>query len=244
MSQASTTENPSAIHRSDPVILACQSLSHSIVSSEYTLSILNGIEMQLKRGESLAISGASGSGKSTLLGLLAGLDVATAGEIFMFGQSLSGLDEEGRAALRRRRVGFVFQSFQLLPTLTALDNVLLPLQLTGVGNAKDKSIDALKSIGLGKRLTHYPAQLSGGEQQRVALARAFAGEPELLFADEPTGNLDHANGRHIAELLFEMNAQRGTALLLVTHDLNMADHCQRHLQLRDGRLHNSIQRAA
>lgn len=250
MSQVSSTDNSATQAHSDSalpagsVILACQSLSHRIVSSEHTLSILNGIDLQLKRGESLAISGASGSGKSTLLGLLAGLDVATEGEILMFGQTLSGLDEEGRAALRRRRVGFVFQSFQLLPTLTALDNVLLPLQLTGVTKAKTKSIEALKSIGLGERLTHYPSQLSGGEQQRVALARAFAGEPDLLFADEPTGNLDHANGGHIAELLFELNAQRGTALLLVTHDLKMADRCQRHLRLRDGCLHDNIRQAA
>ncbi len=228
----------------DSVILSCHNLHHRIASADHTLSILKGIDLQLKHGESLAISGASGSGKTTLLGLLAGLDVASEGELQMFGQPMHTLDEEGRAALRRRRVGFVFQSFQLLPTLTALDNVLLPLQLTGIDNARDKSMDALNSVGLSKRLSHYPSQLSGGEQQRVALARAFAGQPALLFADEPTGNLDHANGNHIADLLFDMNARRGTALLLVTHDLDMADRCQRHLHLRGGQLQTDVRQAA
>ncbi len=229
---------------SDSVILSCSNLQHSITSSDHSLSILKGVELQLKAGESLAISGASGSGKTTLLGLLAGLDVATEGELHMFGQSLQNMDEEGRAALRRQRVGFVFQSFQLLPTLSALDNVLLPMQLTGMTDARDKSLNALDSVGLSKRLTHYPSQLSGGEQQRVALARAFAGQPELLFADEPTGNLDHANGRHIADLLFDMNSKHGTALLLVSHDLDMANRCQRHMHLRDGQLHTDIKQAA
>lgn len=225
-------------------ILSCRNLHHRITGSAQALSILEGIDLQLKRGESLAISGASGSGKTTLLGLLAGLDVASDGDIEMFGQPLGGLDEEGRAGLRRRRVGFVFQSFQLLPTLSALDNVLLPLQLTGVEQPREKSIQALDSVGLAERLHHYPAQLSGGEQQRVALARAFAGGPELLFADEPTGNLDHANGTHIADLLFQLNAERGTALLLVTHSLELAGRCQRQYSLRDGQLHDSLRQAA
>ncbi len=243
MSQASASSIPATSPDHHPDILACHQLEHHITGSGHTLSILKGIDLQLKPGESLAISGASGSGKTTLLGLLAGLDIATGGDIQMFGQALAKLDEEGRAALRRQRVGFVFQSFQLLPTLTALDNVLLPLQLTGVSEAKQKSIAALHSVGLAERLNHYPSQLSGGEQQRVALARAFAGEPALLFADEPTGNLDHASGRHIADLLFDMNARCDTALLLVTHDLNMAERCQRHLRLRDGRLHHPVQQA-
>lgn len=228
----------------DTIILSCRNLRHSITSSDHNLSILKGVDLQLKAGESLAISGTSGSGKTTLLGLLAGLDIATEGELQMFGQSLNNMDEEGRAALRRQQVGFVFQSFQLLPTLSALDNVLLPLQLTGIADARDKSIKALDSVGLNKRLTHYPSQLSGGEQQRVALARAFAGQPALLFADEPTGNLDHANGRHIADLLFDMNSKYNTGLLLVTHDLDMANRCQRHLRLRDGQLHADMTLAA
>lgn len=228
----------------DHTVLTCTDLQHQVTSAQHTLSILKGISLQLKSGESLAISGASGSGKTTLLGLLAGLDISTQGEIQLFGQSLVGLDEEGRAALRRQRVGFVFQSFQLLPTLTALDNVLLPLQLTGVDQAKAKSMDALQRVGLDQRLHHYPSQLSGGEQQRVALARAFAGEPALLFADEPTGNLDHANGSRIADLLFSLNAEKGTALLLVTHDLQLAKRCQRHLHLNDGQLQQHIDKAA
>lgn len=228
----------------DHTVLTCTDLQHQVTSAQHTLSILKGISLQLKSGESLAISGESGSGKTTLLGLLAGLDISTQGEIQLFGQSLAGLDEEGRAALRRQRVGFVFQSFQLLPTLTALDNVLLPLQLTGVDQAKAKSMDALQRMGLGQRLHHYPSQLSGGEQQRVALARAFAGEPALLFADEPTGNLDHANGSRIADLLFSLNAEKGTALLLVTHDLQLAKRCQRHLHLSGGQLQQHIDKAA
>ncbi len=201
------------------------------------LSILDGLSLRVATGESVAIVGASGSGKTTLLSLLAGLDLPSAGEIRLAGESLTGLDEDGRARLRAGRVGFVFQSFQLLSGLTALENVMLPAELAGHTDAQARARRSLDQVGLSQRLGHYPHQLSGGEQQRVAVARAFAGEPRILFADEPTGNLDLATGQRIVELLFEMNRARGTTLVLVTHDSTLAQRCRRVLTLRGGRLH-------
>jgi putative ABC transport system ATP-binding protein len=187
-------------------------------------------------GEAVAILGASGSGKSTLLGLLAGLDEATGGEACLFGTPLQSLDEDGRAALRAGKVGFVFQSFQLLGGMTALENVMLPLELANHPSPETAAVEALTQAGLGARLHHYPSQLSGGEQQRVALARAFAPGPRVLFADEPTANLDAHTGERVAELLFDLQAKHGTVLVLVTHDEHLAQRCDRRLQLRDGRL--------
>lgn len=221
---------------SQTTVLACRKVSHSVGDGAEPLHILRDINLQLKPGASLAITGASGSGKTTLLGLLAGLDVASSGQIEMFGQPLQDLDEEQRAALRRNRVGFVFQSFHLIPTLTALDNVLLPLELTAQSDARQRALTALERVGLSERLQHYPGKLSGGEQQRVALARAFAGDPQLLFADEPTGNLDHVSGRRVIELLFELNHANATSLVLVTHDLDLAANCDRHARLEQGEL--------
>jgi len=200
------------------------------------LTILQDLNLSVRSGEAVAILGASGSGKSTLLGLLAGLDQASAGEVWLCGKSLTGLDEDGRAALREGRVGFVFQSFQLLPTLTALENVLLPLELSGATNATRTAAEALERVGLTERAGHYPRQLSGGEQQRTAIARAFAPRPEILFADEPTGNLDEASGEQAIDLLLELRRDSGSALVLVTHDARLAAHCDRRLLMRDGRL--------
>ncbi len=182
----------------------------------------------------MAITGTSGCGKSTLLSLLAGLDTPSSGLIELAGQSLSALDEEGRAALRRNKIGFVFQSFHLIPALTALDNVMLPLELKGQKYAQEQALDLLARVDLSQRTDHKPAQLSGGEQQRVALARAFAGQPEILFADEPTGNLDQVSGENIIRLLFDLNHEQGTTLVLVTHDQLLAQACQRHFQLNEG----------
>ena len=207
-----------------------------VSSGQETLTILDQVDLEVAAGESLAIVGASGAGKSTLLGLLAGLDRPTAGEIWLDGQALHRLDEDARARARAGRIGFVFQSFQLLPALTALENVLLPLELAGLPDARARARAALDQVGLSHRLTHRPRQLSGGEQQRVALARAFAPQPVVLFADEPTGNLDADNGRKIADLLFELNASNGTTLVMVTHDATLAARCQRSLTMRDGRL--------
>jgi putative ABC transport system ATP-binding protein len=201
------------------------------------LAILDGLSLRILGGESVAIVGASGSGKTTLLSLLAGLDLPTSGELRLAGQSLCGLDEDGRAALRAGRVGFVFQSFQLLAGMTALENVMLPAELAGHADAEARARATLIQVGLGQRLGHYPHQLSGGEQQRVAIARAFAAEPQILFADEPTGNLDLATGARIVDLLFELNRSRGTTLVLVTHDAELAGRCSRVLTLREGRLH-------
>ena len=200
------------------------------------LEILKGITLEIKSGESVAVVGASGSGKSTLLGLLAGLDEATAGAVTIDGTDLGELDEDGRARFRGRYIGFVFQSFQLLPALTALENVMLPLELQGQGNVAQQAEHYLRRVGLGARMRHYPLQLSGGEQQRVALARAFASKPAILFADEPTGNLDTRTGEHIIDLLFELNREEGTTLVLVTHDQMLADRCQRRLRLDGGAL--------
>jgi putative ABC transport system ATP-binding protein len=200
------------------------------------LEILGAVDLCVPRAASAAIVGASGSGKTTLLGLLAGLDQPSSGRIVLDGHVLTDLDEERRARLRRRLVGFVFQSFQLLPALSALENVLLPLELEGSRDAVTRATDALRAVGLARRLRHYPAQLSGGEQQRVAIARAFVHQPRVLFADEPTGNLDRRTGAGIIDLLFELNRAQDTTLVLVTHDTNLAARCDALLELVDGRI--------
>ncbi|MEH6634064.1 MAG: ABC transporter ATP-binding protein [Halioglobus sp.] len=200
------------------------------------LEILKGITLEIKSGESVAIVGASGSGKSTLLGLLAGLDEASEGRVVIDGTDLGELDEDGRALFRGQHIGFVFQSFQLLPALTALENVMLPLELQGQGNAREQAENFLQRVELGPRMAHYPRQMSGGEQQRVAIARAFAAKPSILFADEPTGNLDTRTGTHIIDLLFELNREENTTLVLVTHDQSLADRCERRFCLDAGAL--------
>jgi len=200
------------------------------------LEILKGISLEIKSGESVAIIGASGSGKSTLLGLLAGLDEASEGRVIIGDTDLSELDEDGRALFRGQQIGFVFQSFQLLPALTALENVMLPLELNGHDDAREQAEYFLDRVELSERSHHYPRQMSGGEQQRVAIARAFAARPAILFADEPTGNLDTRTGNHIIELLFELNREQGATLVLVTHDNNLADLCERRIRLEAGAL--------
>lgn len=211
-------------------------LSRQVPVGNGMLTILHQLDLEISSGESVAILGASGSGKSTLLGLLAGLDLPTSGEVHINGENLFALDEDGRAALRGRVIGFVFQSFQLLPALTALENVMLPLELAGVATAREMALSVLQRVGLSERLQHYPKHLSGGEQQRVAIARAFATQPKLLLADEPTGNLDSATGARIIDLLFELNCEQGTTLVLVTHDAELAARCGRRLRLVDGHL--------
>ncbi len=208
------------------------------------LTILEGVGFTVAAGDTVAIVGASGSGKSTLLSLMAGLDTPSQGSVILDGEPLSTLDEDGRARVRGEKVGFVFQSFQLLPSLTALENVMLPLELRGDRQVEQPARAILQSVGLGARLAHYPRQLSGGEQQRVALARAFVTRPSLLFADEPTGNLDTHTGQAIIELLFELNRQAGTTLVLVTHDDHLAERCQHLLRLDSGRLVAQERRAA
>ncbi|ALB54125.1 MULTISPECIES: putative ABC transporter ATP-binding protein YbbA [Cronobacter] len=219
-------------------ILEVHHLNKSVGQGEHALSILTGVELVVKPGQSIALVGESGSGKSTLLAILAGLDDGTSGEVRLLGEPLHQMDEEARARLRARDVGFVFQSFMLIPTLNALENVELPAMLRGeTGKASRQQAQALlEQLGLGKRLDHLPAQLSGGEQQRVALARAFNGRPAVLFADEPTGNLDRQTGDRIADLLFSLNRDSGTTLILVTHDPELAARCDRTLRLRDGKL--------
>ncbi|WP_105644634.1 putative ABC transporter ATP-binding protein YbbA [Cronobacter malonaticus] len=219
-------------------ILEVHHLNKSVGQGEHALSILTGVELVVKPGQSIALVGESGSGKSTLLAILAGLDDGTSGEVRLLGEPLHQMDEEARARLRARDVGFVFQSFMLIPTLNALENVELPAMLRGeTGKASRQQAQALlEQLGLGKRLEHLPAQLSGGEQQRVALARAFNGRPAVLFADEPTGNLDRQTGDRIADLLFSLNRDSGTTLILVTHDPELAARCDRTLRLRDGKL--------
>ena len=216
--------------------LQVRSLGKQVPLPSGPLTILQDIGFEIVAGETVAILGASGSGKSTLLSLLAGLDTPSTGEVQLFGAPLSSRDEDGRAKLRAEKVGFVFQSFQLLPALTALENVMLPLELRGDADPQSAAKAILERVGLGQRLDHYPRQLSGGEQQRVAIARAFVTRPALLFADEPTGNLDTATGQSIIELLFELNAAEGTTLVLVTHDVALAERCQRSLRLDSGRL--------
>lgn len=215
-------------------IIRVEHLTKRVTTSEAELVIVNGAHFTVERGDTIAVVGASGSGKSTLLGLMAGLDTPTEGKVFINNEDLFALNEDGRAKLRGRLVGFVFQSFQLLPSLTALENVMLPLELGGVTDAARRARSILERVGLGARLKHYPKQLSGGEQQRVAIARAFVTEPKLLFADEPTGNLDAKTGRVMIELLFELNRERGTTLILVTHDLDLASRCGRRLHIDDG----------
>ena len=215
--------------------LVVHHLSKSVAGPDGSLTILQQMDFTVRAGESIAIVGASGSGKSTLLGLLAGLDAPTDGSVTLLGHDLSQLDEDGRAGVRQRHVGFVFQSFHLLPHLSALENVLLPLSLAG-REARALAIDCLQRVGLGERLQHTPRQLSGGEQQRVAIARAFACRPQILFADEPTGNLDARTGQQIIELLFAMNREQGATLVLVTHDPALAQRCSRSLRLDSGRL--------
>lgn len=217
-------------------MLNAQSLTKKVSTAAGELIILDEVSLQLEAGDSLAITGASGSGKSTLLGILAGLDEPTSGKISLHQHELTELGEEGRAKVRAGHVGFVFQSFQLLPGLTALENVMMPLELHGIDNARGKAEFFLTRVGLNKRLDHYPQQLSGGEQQRVAIARAFASEPDVLFADEPTGNLDSATGAHVIELLFELNREQGTTLILVTHEQRLAQHCQQRISLEAGKV--------
>lgn len=219
-----------------PLAVEAISLNKHVTSSEAELTILADLSMAVSHGERVAIVGRSGSGKSTLLGLLAGLDSPSSGKVLVDNIEISELDEDGRAAVRGQKMGFVFQSFQLLPSLTALENVMLPLQLAGVDDAKALAQAALTRVGLESRTSHYPKQLSGGEQQRVAIARAFAPKPAILFADEPTGNLDAATGQQIIELLFQLNEENGTTLILVTHDNALADRCQRRLVLTAGKL--------
>ena len=217
-------------------ILAVRGLCKEVQDASGKLAILRDISFALEAGQTAAIVGASGSGKSTLLGILAGLDTPTAGTVRLAGQDLFSLDEDQRAALRARHVGFVFQSFQLMPNLTALENVMLPLELAGVPDAKAQATAMLQRVGLGERLQHRPKVLSGGEQQRVALARAFVVKPELLLADEPTGSLDHATGAAIMDLMFDLNREQGTTLVLVTHDRQLAERCERRLTIEAGGL--------
>lgn len=209
-------------------------LGKTVFSPEGALQILKNVSLKIEKGESLAIVGTSGSGKSTLLGLLAGLDSPSTGSVFLNGQNFTAMDEDGRAKMRNQLVGFVFQSFQLIASLTALENVMLPLELAGDKQAKIKASALLERVGLGHRLSHTPIKLSGGEQQRVALARAFVTQPAILFADEPTGNLDSKTGNHIIELLFELNHEQKTTLVLVTHDKELANRCQRKITLEAG----------
>jgi putative ABC transport system ATP-binding protein len=220
---------------SRPLLEACD-ISKSVSGPEGKLDILRHIDLSIMPGESFAIVGASGSGKTTLLGLLAGLDTPDSGRITLDGHALQQLDEEARADLRRRLVGFVFQSFHLLPALTAEENVMLPLELEGDRDARRRAREALDAVGLTPRRRHYPAQLSGGEQQRVAIARAFVHGPRVLFADEPTGNLDQRTGHHICDLLFALNRDHHTTLVLVTHDATLAARCQRGIELDEGHL--------
>jgi putative ABC transport system ATP-binding protein len=217
-------------------LIRARELVKRVQSGDAPLTIVDHVSVEIHAGESVAIVGASGSGKTTLLGLLAGLDRPTSGEVWLGEDALSTLSEDQRAALRQRWLGFVFQSFQLLPALTALENVMLPLELAGASDATARARAWLGQVGLAARVTHYPRQLSGGEQQRVAIARAFAGEPRVLMADEPTGNLDGATGAEIADLMFALNREHGTTLLLVTHDVSLASRCVRRLSLVEGRI--------
>jgi putative ABC transport system ATP-binding protein len=222
-------------------ILTARNLSKVVTSTEGELTILHDLSLELVSGDSLAIVGRSGSGKSTLLGLLAGLDLPSSGSVGLAGNDLGSLDEDQRARVRAEHVGFVFQSFQLLDSLNALENVMLPLELEGHADARQRARSLLERVGLGQRLTHYPRQLSGGEQQRVAIARAFVAEPAVLFADEPTGNLDSQTGERICDLLFELNKERGATLVLVTHDERLAHRCKRLIRLEGGHLVDHVE---
>lgn len=224
---------------STPIIVV-KGLGKSVRLGQESLTILEGINLQVNSGETVALVGASGSGKSTLLGLLAGLDLPSQGDIEILGKSLGDLDEEGRARLRAEQIGFVFQSFLLLPTMTALENVMLPAELRGERDCEPRARELLAAVGLGERLHHLPPRLSGGEQQRVAIARAFMTRPSLLLADEPTGNLDSKTGEKVIELLFELNRKHGTTLVVVTHDHQLAERCQRQLVMTAGRLDREV----
>ncbi len=217
-------------------VLKAENLFKEVSSPEGSLTIVEDVSLDIAAGESVAITGPSGAGKSTLLALLAGLDTPTRGRVLLAGQDLTQLDEDGRARLRARRVGFVFQSFHLIPALTALENVMLPLELAGLADARRTAAETLEGVGLASRTGHYPRQLSGGEQQRVAIARAFVTKPAVLFADEPTGNLDTATGSRVGELLFGLNTHEHTTLVLVTHDQELAARCARVVRMDSGRL--------
>ena len=221
-------------------ILKVQNLSKTYKSGDHDLNVLNNVSFEVDKGQSFAIVGPSGSGKTTLLGLCAGLDTTDQGEVWLCGSNLFDLDEDGRALLRNQNVGFVFQDFQLLPTLTALENVVVPLELRGAKKAKEQGKELLAKVGLQERDAHYPSQLSGGEQQRVALARAFANRPLILFADEPTGNLDDDTGTRREDLLFELNKEQGTALVIVTHDLELAKKTDKSIRLRSGKIEETV----
>lgn len=221
-------------------ILQADNITKVYRSGDKSLTVLDHVSFAVSEGESLAIIGPSGSGKTTLLGLCAGLDTATSGTLSILGYKLDAMDEDDRAYIRNQYVGFVFQNFQLLSTLTALENVMVPMELRGERNVTAKARELLARVGLGERLQHYPTQLSGGEQQRVAIARAFMNDPRILFADEPTGNLDEENAQHVTELLFEMNKEKGTTLVLVTHNFDLAQKTQRILRMKGGKLVEEI----
>lgn len=226
-------------------ILSVTGVNKSVATESHILNLLKNINLAVNAGETLAIVGASGSGKTTLLSLLAGLDLPSSGEVYLKDQPLHSLNEEERSAVRSKHVGFIFQQFLLISSLTALENVMLPAELAGLDNPKSKAVELLSEVALGERVDHFPSQLSGGEQQRVAIARAFITQPDILFADEPTGNLDSKTGQHITELLFELNKLHGTTLILVTHDEKLAARCQRRVVMESGELiepDNSITR--
>jgi putative ABC transport system ATP-binding protein len=225
-------------------VLAAENVSKQVSSPEGTLTILADVSFSIAAGESVAVVGASGAGKSTLLALLAGLDLPTEGRVWLNGEELTGLDEDGRAAVRAANVGFVFQSFHLVPSLNALENVMLPLELAGSSDPRGTAMEILRKVGLLERARHYPSQLSGGEKQRVAIARAFATEPAVLFADEPTGNLDSRTGEQVMELMFDLNRNSSTTLILVTHDKALAGRCDREIGLESGRLVTDSRAAA
>ncbi|MTI22008.1 ABC transporter ATP-binding protein [Fulvivirga sp. RKSG066] len=219
-----------------PIILSIENLTKSFKTGNKSLTVLDNVSFDVEEGASMAIVGPSGSGKTTLLGLCAGLDVSTSGTVSLVGIKLNALDEDDRAYVRNQHVGFIFQNFQLLPTLTALENVTVPLELRGEKGFTEKAKALLERVGLGERMSHYPSELSGGEQQRVAMARAFITSPKILFADEPTGNLDEETAHRVTELLFEINKEQGTTLVLVTHNMELAENTERIVQLKGGRL--------
>lgn len=230
------TPKPTPTTVSAEFALEAENLSKIVTSPEGMLTILDQVSLQVSHGERIAITGASGAGKSTLLGLLAGLDLPSSGKVWLGGSELTSLDEDGRAALRANEVGFVFQSFHLIPSLTALENVMLPLELADHEQPREAAMQALQNVGLGERAGHYPRQLSGGEKQRVAIARAYVIQPTVLFADEPTGNLDHQTGLSVIDILFRMNREYGTTLVLVSHDLGLAKSCDRIIQMEAGHI--------
>lgn len=236
MARKLAVEQVAPVSDNEQPIIQVNNLTREVYTGEDKLVILQDINLQVSTGESIAIVGTSGSGKSTLLGLLAGLDIPTQGTVFLDGEDIFKLNEDERAILRGRLLGFMFQSFQLLPSLTALENVMLPLELSGTDNAQEIAHNWLVRVGLKERTGHYPRQLSGGEQQRVAIARAFVTHPKMLFADEPTGNLDAATGAQIIDLMFQINREQGTTLVLVTHDKNLSARCSRVIELVAGRV--------